>query len=117
MLFGEIVGIDPDPYPFWHSSQAGEAGLNLSNFINKDADKVLEQARQISDPKKRHDKYVHFQNILNQYLPAIFLYTPKYLYPVSSRIKGIETKNISVPADRFANITNWYIKTKRSFSR
>ncbi len=117
LLFGEIVGIDPDPYPFWHSSQAGEAGLNLSNFINKDADKVLEQARQISDPKKRHDKYVHFQNILNQYLPAIFLYTPKYLYPVSSRIKGIETKNISVPADRFANITNWYIKTKRSFSR
>ena len=117
LLFGEIVGIDPDPYPFWHSSQIGENGLNLSNFANKDADKVLEQARQISDPKKRRDKYVYFQNILNQYLPAIFLYTPKYLYPVAAHIKGIDTKNISTPTDRFSNITNWYVKTKRKVIR
>ena len=115
LLFGEIVGIDPDPYPFWHSSQAGEAGLNLSNFINREADTVLEEARKISDPQQRHDKYVHFQNILNEYLPAIFLYTPKYLYPVTSKINGIETQNISIPSDRFSNIFNWYIKTKRSF--
>jgi len=113
LLFGEIVGIDPDPYPFWHSSQAGEAGLNLSNFINREADKVIQDARQISDPQERHDKYVHFQNILNQYLPAIFLYTPKYLYPVSDNIKGIDTQNISTPTDRFSNVTNWYVKTRR----
>ncbi|MCG2686619.1 ABC transporter substrate-binding protein [Candidatus Parcubacteria bacterium] len=114
LLFGEVVGNDPDPYPFWHSSQAGEAGFNLSNFINREADKVLEEARKISDPQQRHDKYVHFQNILNQSLPAIFLYTPSYTYPVSNKIKGIETSNIITPADRFSNIRNWFIKTKRS---
>lgn len=113
LLFGEIVGIDPDPYPFWHSSQAGDAGLNLANFINREADQVLEEARKISDPQKRHDKYVHFQNILNANLPAIFLYTPKYIYPISNHIKGLETDKISTPTDRFSNVENWYIKTKR----
>jgi peptide/nickel transport system substrate-binding protein len=115
LLFGEIFGTDPDPYPFWHSSQAGENGLNLANFINKEADKVLEEARQISDPQKRHDKYIHFQNILNKNLPAIFLYTPKYVYPMSDKIKGMDVKVISVPCDRFSSIEEWYIDTKRSF--
>ena len=87
---------------------------NLSNFINREADKVLEDARKISDPQKRHDKYVHFQNILNQSLVAIFLYTPSYTYPVSDKIKGIETKNIITPSDRFSNIRNWFVKTKRA---
>ncbi|MFH1456629.1 MAG: peptide ABC transporter substrate-binding protein [Patescibacteria group bacterium] len=115
LLFGEIFGSDPDPYPFWHSSQAGENGLNLANFVNKEADKVLEEARQISDPKQRHDKYIHFQNILNSQLPAIFLYTPKYVYPMSSSIQGMDTKVISIPSDRFSNIEEWYVETKRSF--
>ncbi|MFH1610311.1 MAG: peptide ABC transporter substrate-binding protein [Patescibacteria group bacterium] len=115
LLFGEIFGTDPDPYPFWHSSQAGENGLNLANFVNKEADKVLEEARQISDPQKRHDKYIHFQNILNKNLPAIFLYTPKYVYPMSNKIKGMDVKVISVPCDRFSSIEEWYIDTKRSF--
>jgi len=115
LLFGEIFGADPDPYPFWHSSQAGENGLNLANFVNKEADKILEEARQISDPQKRHDKYIHFQNILNLQLPAVFLYTPKYVYPMSSSIQGVDTKVISIPADRFSNIEEWYVETKRSF--
>ncbi len=115
LLFGEVVGSDPDPYPFWHSSQAGEAGFNLANFINQEADKILEDARKISDPQKRHDKYIHFQNILNQSLPAIFLYTPSYVYPVVNKIKGIDTKNIITSSDRFSNIQNWFIKTKRAF--
>ncbi|HPA25563.1 MAG TPA: ABC transporter substrate-binding protein [bacterium] len=115
LLFGEILGIDPDPYLFWHSSQAGANGNNIANFINKDADKLLEEARKTIDPNVRHEKYVQFQNILVDNLPAIFLYTPKYIYPVSNKILGIDTQNIVVSSDRFTNITNWYIKTKRAF--
>ncbi len=115
LLFSEVVGVDPDPYPFWHSSQTGSNGLNLANFINKEADKVLEEARKISDPQQRHDKYVHFQNILNQQLPAIFLYTPKYIYPTVSRLKGFDTEKIASPAGRFSNIINWYLNARRGF--
>jgi len=113
MLFGEILGADPDPYPFWHSSGAGSNGLNLSNFINKEADKLLVEARQGSDPILRHEKYVQFQNILIDNLPAIFLYTPEYLYSIANHISGVATQNITTPADRFCNINNWYVKTKR----
>lgn len=115
LLFGEILGADPDPYSFWHSSQAGSAGLNLANFINKDADKLLEEARKSSDPVVRHEKYIQFQNILADNLPAIFLYTPQYAYPIAGEIKGVETQNITTPAGRFCNIENWYVKTKRVF--
>src|SRR3989344_2177553 len=45
LLYGEIAGSDPDPFPFWHSSQTGYPGLNLALFIDRAADKLLENAR------------------------------------------------------------------------
>lgn len=113
LLFGEILGADPDLYAFWHSSQKGEAGLNLSNYRSTEADKVLEEARKISDPVERAKKYVHFQNILNRDIPAIFLYTPTYTYVLANKIKGFDLERIVVPSDRFSRIGNWYIKTRR----
>lgn len=113
LLFGEIVGLDPDPYPFWHSSQISTQGLNLSNFKNKGADQVLEQARETPDLNKKAEKYIHFQNILVAEIPAIFLYNPNYLYPISSKIKGLNQNLIINPSDRFARVQKWYIKTKR----
>ncbi|MEK7102210.1 MAG: hypothetical protein AAB912_01100, partial [Patescibacteria group bacterium] len=38
LLYGEIIGADPDPFPFWHSSQVDYPGLNLANFVNRKAD-------------------------------------------------------------------------------
>lgn len=115
LLFGEIVGLDPDPYPFWHSSQISSQGLNLSNFKNSEADKVLEEARETPDITKKSEKYVHFQNILVASVPATFLYSPYYLYPVTDSVKGIENERIIGPVDRLSNSHLWYIKTKRVF--
>jgi peptide/nickel transport system substrate-binding protein len=113
LLYGIITGFDPDPYPFWHSSQNQAPGLNLAVFSNKDVDYVLEDARKTNDEKTRHDKYVHFQNILIEELPAIFLYSPTYTYVLSSKVKGFDITYITQPSDRFANIDEWYIKTKK----
>lgn len=112
LLYGEILGADPDPYPFWHSSQAAGNGLNLSSYYNKDADKLLEEARQSSDPNERAQKYVNFQNILTEDEPAVFLYSPAYDYPVNENIKGISTELITVPSGRLKTVTDWYVKTK-----
>ncbi len=109
-LYGEIVGADPDPYPFWHSS----SDFNLSNYSNKDVDKLLEQARQTTDEKIRKEKYFKFQEILNKDLPAIFLYQPNYIYAVEKSIKGIDLDKIILPCDRFNNIEFWYIKERKS---
>jgi len=112
LLYGEIVGNDPDPYPFWHSSQVTYPGLNLASFASRTADKLLEDARATDDQAVRADNYKKFQDILFKELPAIFLYTPNYTFAVNKQIKGVNIGNIASPSDRYNNLNNWYIKTK-----
>lgn len=114
LLFGQII--KSDPFPFWHSSQITSPGVNLSVWGHKGIDDLLEQARTITDEEQRAIKYVEFQKILTENAPAIFLYNPIHIYPVTDKIKDINTEHITAPADRFNNITNWYIKTQREFS-
>jgi len=113
LLYGEIIGPDPDPYPFWHSSQNDSPGLNLAVFSNRRVDELLEKARLTNNNDERAELYREFQNILAEEVPAIFLYSPTYTYAVSREVKGIDTATIFTPADRFSNVANWYIKTKR----
>ena len=113
LLFGEVIGLDPDPFSFWHSSQKRDPGLNLALYDNKDADKLLEDARQTLDRSARLAKYNEFQKIVVKDVPAIFLYSPDYLYAQAAKIKDGDASIISVPSDRFADIYQWYINTKR----
>lgn len=115
LLAREIIGFDPDPYPFWHSSQAGDAGLNLSNFKHHEADKLLESARRESDWSKRVEQYATFQNILNDESPAVFLYSVGYTYVVSRAMNPATPAAIAEPADRLRNLSSWYRTTERSF--
>jgi hypothetical protein len=46
-------GPDPDPYPFWHSSQIAMPGRNLANYSDPSMDDVLERARQTTDTARR----------------------------------------------------------------
>jgi ABC-type transport system substrate-binding protein len=112
-LLSQVVGTDPDSYMFWHSSQSGDNGLNISSYRDKDVDLLLEEARISMDVEERAEKYKEFQKILNEDLPAFFLYFPNYTYVQNKMIKGFDTVAISDPADRFNNISNWYIKIKR----
>lgn len=113
LLFGEVLGGIPDPFPFWHSSQKKDPGLNLAGYQNKDCDKLLETARESLDEAVRKEKLEKFQDYLIGDAPALFLYAPDYLYFTSKEIKGIKTKIITDPSKRFSGIENWYIKTKR----
>ncbi len=113
LLFGENIGSDPDPFPFWHSSQNEYPGLNLAIFTDKKVDKILEDARKTNNWDERKKNYATFQDIIAQQLPAIFLYNPTYTYPQDKSLKGFNLFGISAPADRFANLSDWYVKTKR----
>ena len=84
---------------------------NISNFINKDVDQLLEDARLTSNIAKRQEKYKKFQEIISEEVPAIFIYSPVYTYMQDKKIKGFNIKNIFYPSDRFANINEWYLKT------
>jgi len=111
LLYGQMVGADPDQYTLWHSSQTKEGGSNLANYTDKDVDRLLEDARMTSDQNLRRGKYAAFQETLAEELPAIFLYSQFYIYVQDKKIKNFDVKNISLPRDRFANVAEWYIKT------
>jgi ABC-type transport system substrate-binding protein len=113
LLFGEVLGAIPDPFPFWHSSQVNDPGLNLCMYENKDLDKLLEDIRKISDDVQRKENLASIQNLIIKDAPAIFLYSPKFTYLVSNSVKGISDKKAVNISKRFVDIENWYIKTKR----
>lgn len=113
LLFGEAAMIDSDPYSFWHSSQKHDPGLNLALFDNKDADTILLSLREELDGEKRLEYYRTFQEILVKENPAVFLYSPTYLYVVNSSVHVAEVKYANGPAGRLSDIKDWYIKTKR----
>lgn len=113
LLTKEITGLDSDPYPFWHSSQIPAPGLNLTNFQNREADKLLTEARQTADNKIRLEKYIRFQEILSAESPATFLYSTNYNYILDKDIQNIPNNVIGEPADRFNNLEDWYRNTTR----
>ena len=114
ILFGqEYFGNDPDPYNFWHSSGKKDPGSNIAMYDNEDVDKLIKEARETSDLEKRQEKYQEFEKIISEDFPAVFLYSPNYVYLLNKKIKGIKTESIINPALRFSEINSWFIKTKR----
>ncbi len=113
LLYGQALGSMPDLYPFWHSTQINDPGLNLSEYQNKNADQLLKDSRETLDETKKAQSYEKLQDVILGDAPALFLYNPDYIYWVSGKVKGVDTTKIVDPAKRFENINNWFINTKR----
>ncbi len=116
LLFGIMMGRDPDPFAFWHSSQRNDPGLNIALYTNITADKLLEDARVLSDTDKRKEKYQAFQEQIEKDIPAIFLYSPEYIYLIPKSRLGLDTDTITIPSERFTQIPNWYIEPEKVWS-
>lgn len=113
-LFGQSwPTAQPDLYSFWHSTQTKDPGLNLALYSNPDADKTLGTLREESDPQKRLDLYKKFQQGLAEDIPAIFLYSPNFIYVVNKKVQGINISSLVSSEERFQDVANWYMKTKR----
>lgn len=115
LMFGEILDQDWNLYPFWHSSAATNEGLNIANFKNDKADKLLTEIQKINKDEERAPKLKELQKIIRDEAPAIWLYNPRYTYAIADRIKGINLTRIVSPTDRLNGMTDWYIKTKKGF--
>ena len=107
LFYGQEVGRDPDRYVLWYSSQKEYPGLNLSGFEQIRADKALEAGRNELDNEKRVVHYNEFQKVINDQVPAIFLYHPFEHYYVSKYIAGIGQKYTFTYWDRFLDFANW----------
>lgn len=113
LLYGEQPMLDQDPYSFWHSSQKRDSGLNLSQFDNQSADEALSSAREESDSEKRREWYRKFQEAYLAEMPALFLFSPSYLYATDGTVKGMTVDRMNSSSDRLNGAAQWYIDTTR----
>jgi len=113
LLFGEIIGRDMDLFAFWHSSQRNDPGLNIASYTNIKIDKILESIRKTSDEKEKYEKYLEFLKEIKSDIPAVFLYSPDFIYTVPKELKGFQLGIVTTPAERFLDVHNWYINTQK----
>ena len=116
LLFGQYVGTGLDLYAFWHSSQRNSPGLNIAEYVNSSADKALSDARTATTSAKQLADLSAFQNVFAQDVPAVFLYSPDLIYVIPNKLKDVDMDSVSMPADRWNGVANWYIDTDRIWS-
>jgi len=107
---------DPDPYPFWHQAEI-TGGQNYSQWDNRTASEYLEQARVTADAGVRLRLYRNFQVVFASETPALLLYYPIYTYGVDQRVQGVQGVPLFEPADRFNDVSSWYLVTKRALDQ
>ncbi|HYH35966.1 MAG TPA: ABC transporter substrate-binding protein [Candidatus Saccharimonadales bacterium] len=113
ILNGISIGVDPDVFVYWDSSQADARSshrLNLSEYKNATADAALESGRTRIDPGLRIVKYKPFLQEWQKDAPALGLYQPRLLYLTNGPVDGLSDKPITSPTDRFINVQNWQIR-------
>lgn len=115
IIFGNILKNNPDVFSFWHSSERFHPGLNLALYNNKIVDGLLESIRKNFDDTSRLRDLKKLQNILTEEKPAIFLFSPNYLYAAPKDLGGFNNKIIAAPSNRFDDVNKWYLKTARVF--
>ena len=115
LLFGEMVGAESDLYPFWHSSQRIDPGLNISLYTNITVDKMLEEIQRnvgTSSTESMDKKDVVVSEIKND-IPVIFLFSPNLLYVAADEVKNVLLKDVSSQNEIFLSINKWFIETDK----
>jgi ABC-type transport system substrate-binding protein len=90
LILGWSMGIEPDLYQIWHSSQTGPYQLNFVGFKNKEADDLImrirqeyDRARQVADCRRLHE-------IIAAEQPYTFLFVRKWTALLDKRIVIME---------------------------
>ena len=113
LFFGQVVSNQSDLFAFWDSSERADPGLNIAGYANPSVDKLLEQGLETLDPDKASTMYASVENDINKDTPAVFVYSPAYIYAVRGNLTGITLGHVSTPEDRFAKEASWYLDTDK----
>jgi len=104
---------DPDPYPYWHSSQVNEDSVNFANYISSEADALIAQARRTADIDQRWSLYQRFQELFAEDVPSLLLYQPVYTFAVDDGVYGVQIAPMASSGERFATLPQWHLSLQR----
>lgn len=111
LLFGIEMGRSVDLYPFWHSSQREDPGLNIAQYANIEVDRLLNTARTDTNPAVREQSTKQAMAIITSEYPALFLFTPTTTYITPNTLHTTPMHDVSRPHERFMNIVDWHMNT------
>jgi peptide/nickel transport system substrate-binding protein len=109
VLLGWGLGLEPDQFNIWHSSQHAPGQFNFIGYNNPKVDKLLEAGRLELNPDKRMKIYHDFSEILLEDSPVVYLFAGYGLPAIHKRVKGIDDP--APPAGIGHNSYEWYIPT------
>ena len=108
LIYKIDLGIDPDPFAYYHSSQASTSGFNFSNYQNSLVDDILLSARNTFNDSLRTAKYESFLRYWVSDVPAIGLYQDSLSYYFNRNTRNFsENSVLSSSTDRFSDILYW----------
>lgn len=111
-IIGWSLGIEPDPYGIWHSTQIPDpakatTGFNFGAFTNPEFDKAIEAGRSGNcSQAERKKNYETFNKILNEEQPYMFGFSPNTLLVVPQSLRAIDPGTFSSTW----NIEKWWFK-------
>ena len=87
---------NPDPFPYWHSSQFPPNGVNIAVYANPAADKLMEEARSELDSGKRREIYRRLHRIFRDDSPVVFVVNASQKYAFRRRVGGLVTSPLGL---------------------
>ncbi len=90
LILGWSMGIEPDLYQIWHSSQTNPHQLNFVGFKDEKADDLIIKIRQEYDHAQQVAYSHQLHNIIAREQPYTFLYVSKWTAVLDKRIVIME---------------------------
>ncbi len=107
VILGWGLGLDPDQFNIWHSSQQAPGQFNFIGYNNPQVDTLLELGRTELNADKRMKIYHKFAKVLLEDSPIVYLSAGYGLTAMHKRIQGIIDP--IPPAGVGYDSQNWYI--------
>ncbi len=98
------LGVDPDIFAIFHSSEIGKGQNNFISYSNRDVDKMLEAGRTTTNFKKRMAVYRKLHRLIADDYPYIFGWTEEVNTPIRATFNGIKQN----PMNILNSISDWY---------
>ncbi|MDT8395794.1 MAG: peptide-binding protein [bacterium] len=105
VTLGWSLPVEADPYQVWHSSQV-ESGSNHVGFSNREADRIIEEARVTFDKEARVKLYRRFHRILHEEQPYTFLFVGESLVAIDRRFENVNIYPLGI------DTTEWWVPAR-----
>ncbi len=113
VILGWLMGVDPDLYQLWHSSQSGRNQLNFVGYHNPAADRIIESLRREYDREQQVTLARELHRLIAADQPYTFLYAPVNTRALDRKIVMLSAQGELVPprssagGDVFFHFNRW----------